>query len=795
MTMPRRGFWSRVREARLVRVLLLYLAASWLVLQVTAVLRNELQLPKWVTPVAVILLLVGLIVVSATAWIQSHPATKAREGEVPAAWEIDLKGLVTTVTKGRLPHLTWARAILGGVVAFSLLFGAGGIYLYLKGRGAVSIVKEASAAPGLGIAVLPFRVVGPDLELWREGMVDLLSTNLDGVPGLRAIDPRAVLNAWRSEIGEETEAPAREAALEVAQKVGASYALTGSIVGSRGEVRITTEIYDLATGKLQGTAQVGGSPDSILALVDRLSIDLLRTGLVREPGQFRSPSVGRITTSSVPALKAYLAGEQNYRRNRFREAIAHLTQAVEADSTFALALYRLANAYGWVEGIVSPAGREYARRAARFADRLPEREVLLLTGDDQLLRGELAAIETLEKLSTRYPDDVEGWYALGDAYRHLGPAALEPDDKFRSALRRAIDLDPTLGPAYIHLIEDAIGRHDSAEARELIRRYRQLDPSSPRVIGFDLAYALVWGDSASREQAIVALDTATNDALRDAEEVFSWADPDFWDHLIRVARARTDQRHPLAARQLAQFRTSLAYLGRGRLKEAREALFSIPSGGPWETWVPASLLRWHLNGDGFEDTSSARRAASTLASDPEPGDHFLIGALAAYEKRWSDVQKEIAALDSGAEESDRQRDTLGAQERRALAQALRGYAALQRDDRQTAVQDLEAARPAIPATVGVRNAIHSLLRYELGKSWLELGDPRKAERYFQSIDQFSPAQFYLGQIYEALGDPEQAKLHYARFVRWWEDCDPELRPWWERGRQALARLTRETATR
>ena len=85
----------------------------------------------------------------------------------------------------------------------------------------------------------------------------------------------------------------------------------------------------------------------------------------------------------------------------------------------------------------------------------------------------------------------------------------------------------------------------------------------------------------------------------------------------------------------------------------------------------------------------------------------------------------------------------------------------------------------------------------MGRLLLDLARPREAERYFRSLVNWlphllgAPAEYYLGQTYEALGDGEKAKFHYGRFVRWWEDCDPELRPWWERGRQALARLARE----
>jgi hypothetical protein len=67
------SFWSRVREARLVRVAAVYLAASWLILQATSVFIGSFDLPRWFMPAAIVLLLIGLLVISATAWVQSHP--------------------------------------------------------------------------------------------------------------------------------------------------------------------------------------------------------------------------------------------------------------------------------------------------------------------------------------------------------------------------------------------------------------------------------------------------------------------------------------------------------------------------------------------------------------------------------------------------------------------------------------------------------------------------------------------------------------------------------------------------
>ncbi len=85
----------------------------------------------------------------------------------------------------------------------------------------------------------------------------------------------------------------------------------------------------------------------------------------------------------------------------------------------------------------------------------------------------------------------------------------------------------------------------------------------------------------------------------------------------------------------------------------------------------------------------------------------------------------------------------------------------------------------------------------MGKTYLEAGQPLKAKAYFASLG-FSfnsavPAQYYLGEVHERLGDGEQARLHYAQFLRWFEGADPELQPWVERARQALQRLAAESA--
>lgn len=96
--MPPPSFWSRIRSGQLIQVLVIDLGASWVLLQVVNELSAALSLPDWVSPVAVILLLIGLLIILATAWVQSHPLVdvRAQQEEVPDSWELDLEFFVAT---------------------------------------------------------------------------------------------------------------------------------------------------------------------------------------------------------------------------------------------------------------------------------------------------------------------------------------------------------------------------------------------------------------------------------------------------------------------------------------------------------------------------------------------------------------------------------------------------------------------------------------------------------------------------------------------------------------------------
>jgi class 3 adenylate cyclase/tetratricopeptide (TPR) repeat protein len=773
---------SRVPSARLFRVAALYVVAATLVFLGTNVLRDAVGFPGWISWVAFILLAIGLGIVLSTAWVQAHPQTAHRvaKAHVPGKWDLALGQLGRSMTRGEMPHLTWGRALFGGLIAFSLLFGAAGLYVVIKDRGrsfspAGAIAEDA--APGL--AVLPFTVNGPGLDVWREGVIDLVSANIDGAGGLRAIDGRTVLARW-SEVVEGSATPDLEDALEVGRRTGARYALLGSATALGSDVRLVADVYDLSSGAHLGQSQVQGAPDSVYSLVDRLSIGVLETVLADKPEALPQVDLARVTTTSLPALKAYLEAEALYRRSDFDAAIPLFRQAVEADSTFALAQYRLSLAYGWAETIGSDLSMLALERAARFAERLTEREAILVRASLANERGSLDGLEALRKGVRKYPDDVELWFTLGETYYHLGQFALSTDAQHDEAWARAIELDPGLAPLYIHPTEVAFLRADSARANELAARYVRLAPNGQFAPDFRHTLALLWGDETSRASALAAVDTL---ASEDLVNIMSYTrHPLFLAISAEIAtrlRQREDGREwsrPVAWTDILK----------GDLASALATLDDFRAGGGE---IESRLFVMHELGIPI-GTERLTELRSFGPADTVPGNKaFYVAVLAAEERRWQEFDQASARLRRDAQRMRAENDTIGFRYTDGLIQGADGYAAWRRGEPEKAETLLRVAQRQATGHGAAGNA-NFVLRYWLGMLALEDNRPADAQRYFASYfwDDRSLVADRLGQAYDVGGEREKAREAYELFVAAWENADPALQPRVQAARQALLRL-------
>jgi serine/threonine-protein kinase len=770
MTGPN-SFWTRVKNARIVQVLVAYLAVSWGILQVTDIFQQSLELPQWVLPVALLLLVIGFVIIAATAWVQSHPATaeRAARDEVPEAWELQPGEITEALAKGRLPHLTWARALLGGGVAFLLLFGFAGLYIVVKDQGRSLAPTEAIASSEAlpGIAVLPFSVTGGELSEWREGMVDLLSTNLDGAAGLRAINSRTVMARWDELAGDDDRVD-EATSLRVAEATQARYALLGSAVGIGPSVRLTADVYDVASGDRLRQARVEGSPDSVLALVDQLSIEVIGAIMSSGEGELPSVNLAGITTTSVPALKAYLEGEAAFRHADFDAAIEALGRAVETDSTFALAYYRLANSYGWKETTNHPLTQENRARALQLVDRLPERQALLVRIENA--RGDPESLDLALDAVARYPDDPEAWYLLGELYLHsrYGNPTWEQTDQ---AFSRAVELDPSFAPYRIHLIDLAFAVYDSALIADRLEDFEALAPGATQQLTRSrVGIALAHGDSAGRAWAGAVLDTLDAQEIRVALGTVQAVDARAWQVEEELVQA-LERRGEAGAFQLG--RGVMISMRHGALAEWVERVQDPRLGPSWRNCTLNFAFSSGVPVD--EDLIESAMAVSAFDSTAEFA-NMCAAWYAADRERWDDHEQFIAWI-------QRKADRVRAAGDSSYAQALNGMAGFARGYGQVRRGQFEGLTLAAYADDTWYD-----FAVVLGDLYAEADSLEVAVRHYRT-DWIDPlVRLRLARVYERMGEKEKARDAYLYFVESWVDADPELQPMVEEAKRAIVKL-------
>ncbi|HKG91874.1 MAG TPA: protein kinase [Gemmatimonadaceae bacterium] len=471
----------------------------------------------------------------------------------------------------------WPMVAAGAALLLAAAAGGAAYYATARGRAA----DNANL-----VAVAPFEVLDPALAMWKEGIVDALSANLDGAGPIRTVAPTVVIRRWDGR-------PDAASAGELATATGARLVVFGRMSKAGPDsVRLTASLYDAGAGRaLGGGFDLREDASRVERAVDRLTIMVLNElNQTRNLASVRRAPIG---SSSPSAIKAYLQGEQHYRKSDWDSAAFYYARAIAEDSTFAPALRKLSNVHGWqlgMSGESSVQAYQYSLRAGALNRGLAPRESVLVAVDsmwaalgvrslDQAgmptVAGRLFAL--LREATRRFPDDPEMWYKLGDARFHF--FAVSPGDSHataREAFDRAIALDSAFAPAYIHPVGIALEQQDEAGARRYIRAYLALQATDRHADAMRVLERLL--DPAQREALLAGgeiFQQVSPPALSDAiSNLLTYSDTA--ETMLRIARAvsasaGSPKIPPGARRQVAQlYPTVLLYHGRAR--EARAAL-------------------------------------------------------------------------------------------------------------------------------------------------------------------------------------------------------------------------------
>ncbi len=351
------------------------------------------------------------------------------------------------------PPRNWPRVAQGVAVMVLAVVVVLGVRAALA-RGPV----KASAS---SIAVIPFAPAVTDTGLARLGreLAITLSANLDGVGGIRTTDAMTVL----AQVHDSNVSFSLKEGARLARRLGASSVVHGSLMRLQSKVRLDLGLFETDGLRPIARASVTASPEDLAALTDSATWAVLRQ--TWQKGEAPSPSLGAITTRSIPGLRAFLEGERLLAASKFAAAADAFGRAIEADSSFWLAYWRLA--YTKAVWLAEPVDTTVRAAFVNHRSLFPPRDRLLI--EAFLTESLSVAVARHRSLTEQFPGYWPGWWGYADLLIHQAPFTGTGYVESRAALERTLQLDPDLAEGWTHLMWVAARQRDTAASARALR--------------------------------------------------------------------------------------------------------------------------------------------------------------------------------------------------------------------------------------------------------------------------------------------------------------------------------------
>ncbi len=300
--------------------------------------------------------------------------------------------------------------------------------------------KKAAADDKTEFAVLPVNPIDPAnrSDLYEIGMADSLIHGLNSVNGF-VVRPLSATRKY-SELGQDPIAAGLE------QKV--DYVLASSYQIADGRIKVTSQLLNVADGKIEETYKIENEITSIFAAQEAFAGSIRSKLMARfARSSVRSPS--KRETSNEEAYNYYLQGMVFYDQRNGRKAVEAFEHAITLDPNYALA---------W-------AGKAYAHRVNSGSPRYSKTDSL---------EESHRSIEAANKALALNPELSEGYSALCENkyFYEYDFAGAERD------CMRALELDPN-SPVAHNIYSTYLagrGRHD--EAIDKMKTAIDLEPTS-----------------------------------------------------------------------------------------------------------------------------------------------------------------------------------------------------------------------------------------------------------------------------------------------------------------------------
>ncbi len=465
------SFFSELKRRNVFRVAVLYVIASWVILQAADVLTDILPVPEWTGPFVFLLLLLGFPLVLIFSWVYEITP----EG-IKLEKEVRREESITHETARRLEVLIGILA-----VAAILIVIADRMIPERVPEAVVEAAVQGDAVPVAGpadnsIAVLPFLDMSEsgDQVYFSDGLAEELLNLLAKLPELN-VASRTSSFSFRDK---QLDIPS------IAAQLGVRYVLEGSVRKQDDHYRVTAQLIDAETNYHKWSNTYDTRQSNIFAVQDDIARSVV-SGLQLVLSSESADLLARHSTDNIEAFEAYLMG-RNYLR---RPATAETLEAAERQFDEALQLDpRYADAYG---GLCDT----HLERYERSFD----------VSDFE------AAEKACNRMLTLQPNSSAAMIALGHLYRNSGQYGLAEDNYRRAiatessaadaydglaktfqaqnrmqdaldAYQQAIDLQPGFWRGYLSMGNFLFNTGRSEEGIKFMREAVDLSPGNPRAL-------------------------------------------------------------------------------------------------------------------------------------------------------------------------------------------------------------------------------------------------------------------------------------------------------------------------
>jgi len=361
------------------------------------------------------------------------------------------------------------------------------------GRAAIEIGSATPLAPPEkpSIAVLPFANMSgdPEQEYFADGITEDLITALSH-------------NRWFFVIARNSTFAYKNQSPDVrtvARELGVEYVLEGSVRKSSGQVRITAQLIDAATGKHVWAERYDRKLEDVFAIQDEIT-ETIAGAIEPELGRVEQARAKSKRPDNLHAWDLYQRGMWHlYQRSKddLAEALRLFEAAIEEAPTLAVAFagaeeacfYQITGNYFGVSHSLRTKMIDFGRRAVELDDldaftHLALGRALNLQGDHD---GAISELETAIRLNPSY-----AWahYSLGWTLNWAGrPAEAIPN--VEKAMRLS-PRDPAIGQYLLRMSESLLFMRRPEEAVAWAQKSVQqpgIQPSRLVLLAAALAYA------------------------------------------------------------------------------------------------------------------------------------------------------------------------------------------------------------------------------------------------------------------------------------------------------------------